>query len=130
MKKKIIAILTILIVGIGVIFNSNTVYASMQGSQITDLFDGEYNNSVKADAGEDIIADVIGIILSVVRIVAVSLSVIILTFLGIKYMSAAPSEKAEIKRQLITFTIGVVVFISSVQIIAMVRNYAKSFQIT
>ena len=82
-------------------------------------FDGATNPS-----GSDKIRSILGTILSVVRTIAVGISIIIITFLGIKYMSAAPSEKANIKNQLITFTIGAVVVVGAVNIIGIVRDFA------
>ena len=98
----------------------------MSGGTLTGIFDGTNTGSVDVSGGERIATDIIGMILGAVRIIAVSLSVIILTWLGIKYMSAAPSEKANIKGQLITFAIGAIVVVASTSILELVRKFAQS----
>ena len=96
------------------------------GSGLTSQFNG--NNGTNTSKGETILQKVIGPILSVVRIVAVGVSIIMITFLGIKYMAAAPSEKASIKNQLVTFTIGAVVVVGATSILTMIKNFAmKTF---
>ena len=45
-----------------------------------------------------------------------------ITYLGMKYMSAAPSEKASIKNQLITFTVGVIVVVGATTILQIIQK--------
>ena len=73
-------------------------------------------------SGEGFVTQIVGPILSVVRIVAIGIAIIMITFLGIKYMSAAPSEKANIKNQLVVFTVGAVVVIGTTSILEMIKN--------
>ena len=92
-----------------------------QGSGIVKAFDGTSSDTT---AGENIITKVIGPILSVVRIIAVGVSIIMISYLGIKYMAAAPSEKANLKNQLVTFTIGAVVVVGTTSILSIIKNFA------
>lgn len=124
MKKKIIKILCVIAVILGIVLSTHVVLAS----NVTGLFDGTAEGGdVDPSQGIELTTDVIGKILSVIRIVAVSLAVVVLTYLGIKYMLAAPSEKAEIKKQYITFVIGVVVFVAATTILDLIKNFAASF---
>lgn len=74
--------------------------------------------------GVDLIKKVITPVLNVVRIIATGISIIMITYLGIKYMAAAPSEKANIKSQLITFTIGAVVVIGAATLLEIAKEVA------
>ena len=123
MKKKIVIRLICFMIILSFVFCNNVVYAA-RASSLTGIFTGD--GGVNVSTGQNMITTIVGIVLSAVRIVAVGLSVVILTFLGIKYMSAAPSEKAEIKRQLITFTIGFIVFVSSTYLVKLIRTYAEN----
>lgn len=127
MKKRIIIISTILLV-LGFMFCANNVYATKTGSGLTSLFDGT-TDTLGGDAGEDIITEVIGTVLSAVRIVAIGLSVVVLTYLGIRYMAAAPTEKADIKKQLIAFTLGAIIVVLSSTIVKVLMDYATSLKI-
>ena len=124
MKKKIIKILCVIAVILGIALSTHVVLAS----DVTGLFDGTAEGGgVDPSKGIALTTDVIGKILSVIRIVAVSLAIVVLTFLGIKYMLAAPSEKAEIKKQYITFVIGVIVFVAATTILDLIKGFAASF---
>lgn len=114
----------VLLMSCGLLFCCVNMTYAMSGGTLTGIFDG--TGPVDVSGGVRIATDIIGMILGAVRIVAVSLSVIILTWLGIKYMSAAPSEKANIKGQLITFAIGAIVVVASTSILELVRKFAQS----
>lgn len=124
MKKGIIKVLFVMAVIFEVVLFTNTVLAS----DVTGLFDGStVGTEVDPSKGIALTTDVIGKILSVIRIIAVSLAIVVLTYLGIKYMLAAPSEKAEIKKQYVTFVIGVVVFVAATTILDVIKNFATQF---
>ncbi len=127
MRKILMRLILGLMISCALLFccANNMAYA-MSGGTLTGIFDGTNTGSVDVSGGERIATDIIGMILGAVRIIAVSLSVIILTWLGIKYMSAAPSEKANIKGQLITFAIGAIVVVASTSILELVRKFAQS----
>ena len=122
MRNKLIKILSILIIAFLIICVSNTIFAAT-GKDLTEQFDGSESKSFKSD-GESIIDKTIGPVLSVVRIIATGVAVIMITYLGIKYMSAAPNEKADVKKQLITFTIGAVVVIGTTSILDIIKETA------
>ncbi len=127
MKKKALKFVLSLLLVLGLVFYTTNIVYAASGKELTQIFDGTMiQGGVDVSSGERIAQDIIGMILSAVRIVAVSLSLIILTWLGIKYMSAAPSEKANIKGQLITFAIGAIVVVASTSILELVRKFAQS----
>lgn len=127
MNRKLRKILSIILVAFILICISNVVFAKT-GSELVKDFNG--TNGIGTTAGEGIMKKVIGPVLSVVRIVAVGISVIMITFLGIKYMSAAPSEKATIKTQLITFTIGAIVVVGATTILDIILKAATAITTT
>ena len=127
MKKKALKFVLSLLLVLGLVFYTTNIVYAASGKELTQIFDGTMiQGGVDVSSGERIAPEIIGLILSAVRIVAVSLSLIILTWLGIKYMSAAPSEKANIKGQLITFAIGAIVVVASTSILELVRKFAQS----
>ncbi len=126
MRKILMKLTVVLLMSCGLLFCCVNMTYATSGGDLTQIFDGKNTGPVNVSGGERIATDIIGMILGAVRIVAVSLSVIILTWLGIKYMSAAPSEKANIKGQLITFAIGAIVVVASTSILELVRKFAQS----
>ena len=139
MNKKICKFIMILIMFIALLltFDQNYSYAASNsttnttsnstagtsGKSLVDNFDG---TSTATGDGEEIIQKVIGTILSAVRIIATGIAIIVITYLGIKYMSAAPTEKANIKNQLITFVIGAIVVFGTTSLLDLIKKLATN----
>lgn len=123
-KLKVIFLVFLLIVGL--FFVKNEVFADdtvKKGKQLAEVFDGKTNTT---DEGKTLIQKIIVPILSVVRIVAIGMGIIMITYLGIKYMSAAPTEKANIKNQLITFVIGIAVVVTATTVLQIINTAVTS----
>lgn len=110
----------IAILVIGSLFCMTCETFAESGSSLVQKFDG--TNRANTTNGENLITKIVGPILSVIRIVAIGIGMIMITYLGIKYMAAAPNEKAAIKNQLITFAIGVTVVVATTTILGIIRD--------
>lgn len=77
---------------------------------------GEAGNKIE-DAGAKI-AGLISVIAAVVAIV-------ILIWLAIKYMTAAPSDKADIKKSAVTYVIGAVLLFAASGVLGIIANFGK-----
>ncbi len=129
MNRKIRKIITVVFVIITVILISNMVFATQGGSALVKGFTG--NNAANGSSGVVLIQKIIGPILNAVKIVATGVLIIMIIYLGIKYMAAAPTEKANIKSQLITFTIGAIVVIGTATILQIIEEVVTEvFNIT
>lgn len=82
---------------------------------------GSYVNTYKASTvAQPIIAaerTVIGYVLNWVRIIGTGLALIMLTYMAIVYMNAAPTRKEDIKGRIGNFAIGAIVFIGASNIL-------------
>lgn len=65
---------------------------------------------------------VMGGIISVMRIVFTAIAFIILMFMGIKYISAAPGDRAEIKKSSIQYVIGAVILFGAAGILTLLQD--------
>ena len=63
-------------------------------------------------------------IIRVVQVIATAGAVIILTWLGVKYMLAAPSERADIKKSAIIYIVGAVLLFGTTQILGIIQTFA------
>ena len=63
-------------------------------------------------------------IIGIVQIVAVAIAVIMLIWLAIKYISAAPSEKADIKKSALIYIVGAVLLFATTGILGIIRTFA------
>ena len=69
---------------------------------------------------------IIGAALTVVQVVGVGVAVIMLIVLAIKYISAAPGDKADIKKHAVVYVVGAVVLFAASGILQIVKNFANN----
>lgn len=69
--------------------------------------------------------DVMGTIIIVIRIVGVGIAIIMTTYVAIKYMSAAPNEKAEFKKSATGLIVGAVVLFATSGILGILADFAN-----
>ena len=85
-------------------------------------FDGK-GNTGGADAS---LQNVIGAIITLVRIVGTGVAIIMLIVLAIKYISAAPGDKADIKKHAVVYVVGAVVLFAATGILGIVQKFASN----
>lgn len=120
--KKIISILIILLI-LNFIIGAKLVYA--------DDIDGVIQNMSTASTitGEDSkVATTINDVIGVLQVVGTGISVIVVTILGIKYMLASPSEKADTKKMIMPILIGCVLVFGGVNLVAAMADLATTFK--
>lgn len=71
--------------------------------------------------GGDKIKSISGTILGVIQIIAVAVAVIMLVILAMKYMTAAPSEKGDIKKSLIIYAVGALILFSGAGLLSIIQ---------
>lgn len=119
MKKtmKIIAILLVAIMAVMVL--SNTAFAS------ADIWDGiQMTQSVTSGAATKV-GNMAGQILNITQVIGMAVAVVMLIVLAIKYISAAPSDKAEIKKHAVVYVVGAVVLFAATGILEIIKQFAK-----
>ena len=109
--KKILLIIFIAIL----VFSISTVsFASLV--QMQPSVTGPGTSQVKGIAN---------IILGIIQVIAVAVAVIMLVVLAIKYISAAPSEKGEIKKSLTVYIVGALVLFAGAGLLNIIQLVAK-----
>lgn len=116
--KKILIIATIFLI---MIFCMNVMsYAT--GWDVKN-FDGLMNSGTNGSVISST-KSVVGTIINVIRIVGTGIAIIMLTYVAIKYMSAAPNEKAEFKKSATGFIVGAVILFATTQILGVIADFA------
>ena len=110
----------LLMVALLVVVCSATVYAGSTYSSMITTIDGKTDGSGAKTAATNIV----GAILDIAKIIAVGVALIMLVVLAIKYMSAAPGDKAEIKKHAVVYVIGAIVLFAASGILGIVKNFA------
>ena len=65
-------------------------------------------------------------ILGITQVIGVAIAVIMLVVLAIKYISAAPGDKAEIKKHAVVYIVGAVVLFAASGILGIIRTFAEN----
>ena len=79
------------------------------------------STSVSISALDKLGATIIGVLQVIATIVAIA----VLLFIGIKYLLAAPGEKANIKTVLVPYLIGAILIFATVPILEIFQSFAK-----
>ncbi|MCI8546837.1 MAG: hypothetical protein HFJ44_06355 [Clostridia bacterium] len=68
---------------------------------------------------------ILNIFLGLAQVIGIAIAVIMLIVLAIKYISAAPGDKAEIKKHAVVYIVGAVVLFAASGIIQIIKTFAK-----
>ncbi len=104
------------------------------------IADGSYSQQMKAlidDSGKVVDAgtattttrSVLATIIGVVKIVGVCVAVVMLLVVAMKYMSAAPGEKADIKKSAVVYVVGAVVLFAVTGILSIIEQFASIIKV-
>ena len=117
MKRTILLFCLILIISlfVGVI----DVYATDVESIISSM-NGTSEMATDGSGIKTAINNVIGLI----QVAGTGISVVVVTMLGIKYLLASPSEKADVKKQIAPILIGCVLLFGAVNLVAVIADFA------
>lgn len=115
--KKIIKILNIILIVI--MFSIIISNISLASSAI-----GLYNGTNPGTDGKTEIQKIINTAISVVQVVGIFVAIVMLIFLGIKYMVASPGDRAEIKKHATVYVIGAVVMFGAAGILQLIKDVA------
>jgi len=119
MTNKLTKILSVAVIAMAVLLVAVTpVFASADVS-----WDG-ISVSTKTSNTSKAAQDITGTILGVVQVIGIAVAVIMLIVLAIKYISAAPNDKAEIKKHAVVYVVGAVVLFAASGIIGIIRGFA------
>lgn len=97
-------------------------FAALEGANLNRQFNDdatptEVNNLIDNSAGN---------LIAIMRIIGVSASLTILAIIAARYMLAAPSEKADLKKQTVAFTIGAFLLFAATTLIGIVVDLANT----
>lgn len=122
MKKLTVEkILTIILIALIVLMATLPVcFAADKG---TDYMDPEGVTAKTTDAAAST-QTFLWSVLGIVQVVAISLAVIMLIVLGVKYVSAAPAEKADIKQSAMIYVVGAILMFGASGIIQIIKKFA------
>ena len=122
MKVMAVALLVVMVVAA----LATSANATMSFNAITT--DSVVQNASDSSGAASSINRIIGSVLTIVQVVGCGVAVIMLIVLAIKYISAAPGDKADIKKHAVVYVVGAVVLFAASGILQIVKNFASNVQ--
>ena len=121
--KKVMIIL-IICAFIFAIVNCGETLASTPAAMM-----GMINAQAEAKADDSVtksVTNISGAVITIARVICAAVAVAMLAILGMKYMSSAPSEKADIKKHAVVYIVGAVVMFACTGILGIIQKFAAS----
>lgn len=120
MIKKIVIISISLILMFAItqstISNATDIY-----SEIKTLAGSEVSGGAVTSAN-----NMAGAIISIAKVICAGVAIIMITVIAMKYMLAAPSEKADIKKHAVVYVVGAVVMFAATAILQIIQDFATT----
>lgn len=132
MKKSIIKLVVVLLVVMlaftAVATISNAEEQQKGASKVTldeakDVSKATENAQDTSGAASSI-NNIIKAMITIVQVVGVGVAIIMLIVLAIKYISAAPGDKADIKKHAVVYVVGAIVLFAASGILGIIKNFA------
>lgn len=128
MKKyanKIITILLLSITFFSMINITSTVYAtnSVGNAAIGRILNRVENVNTGTDSPTEVVDNFVGSIIYILQIIFMATAIIMAIALAIKYMASSANEKAEIKKHLTIYVLGVVLLFAASGLVALLRDF-------
>ena len=114
-SKRTAQIITVLTIMLGILFATSMVFAAQDFYTIPEAVSTDANDSIKKIGG---------MVLTIAQIVGSSVAVIMLIVLAIKYISAAPNDKADIKKHAVVYIVGAIVLFAASGLLEIVKSFA------
>lgn len=124
--KKIMKISLTLVLMLGLMFAvlqnvSNADYNSSMSSLIT----ADYSDSTNTDAK---VNEITATVITTIRIVGICVAIVMLLTVAMKYMTAAPGDKADIKKSAVQYVVGAIVLFGVVGILTIISEFSTGIK--
>ena len=87
------------------------------------------NSGSDASGAQTSVSNVIGVIIGIARVIGMGIALIMLAVVAIKYMVAAPDEKANIKNRAVAYIVGATILFAATGILTIIQKFATNFNV-
>lgn len=127
--KKIISVLLIMLLLIAILGTNQSFADGATGIDgIIGTMAGVSNQPSNASGSGT--TKVINNIIGIMQVVGTGISLIVISMLGIKYILASPSDKADVKKNIMPILIGCVLLFAAVNIAGIIENFTSGVGLT
>ena len=119
MIKKVMKIVAVLL--------AVAVVASLAVSvSATDIDLNQFNGMTNSSGASTSVTKIIGALINIIQIIGSGVAIIMLIVLAIKYISAAPGDKADIKKHAVVYVVGAIVLFAATGILQIIKNFSTN----
>lgn len=124
MTKNVIRVLTVVMIALMLVASLVTTSNAMRFDEIetNTVTDNASDNTGAASS----INNIIGSVITIVQVIGVGVAIIMLIVLAIKYISAAPGDKADIKKHAVVYVVGAIVLFAASGLLGIIKNFASA----
>lgn len=115
-SKKMARMMTVLMAVLTILFAAGTMLNGVYASGYTIP-------SAVSTSADTALGNIGGMFLSVAQIIGTSVAVVMLIVLAIKYISAAPNDKADIKKHAVVYIVGAIVLFAASALLGILKNF-------
>ncbi len=128
---KAMRVVTVLLLAVMMVMSMASLVNAGESAEFSfDNIDTDFvtNGASDTSGAAKSINKIIGAVLTIVQVVGCGVAVIMLIVLAIKYISAAPGDKADIKKHAVVYVVGAIVLFAASGILQIVKNFADNVQ--
>lgn len=70
--------------------------------------------------------NVVSAVITIARIIGVTVAIVMILAVAMKYMTAAPGEKADIKKSAVVYIVGAIVLFAVTGILGIINDFSKN----
>lgn len=127
--KKMVKVSLILILILSFIFAVFQTISNAEDSSYSDMMGKLITEDYKDTTGTDQkVGELTDSILISLRVVGVCVAIVMLLTIAMKYMMAAPGDKADIKKSAVQYIVGAVVLFGAVGILTIISNFSSNIK--
>ena len=133
-KVRIVLVLMIAILSISLLVSTTVRAAKVDdggmdwASDVSNMEKNAGNANWGKNDATDSVDNMVASIISVVRVIAMGVAIVMLIVLAIKYLAAAPGDKADIKKHAVVYVVGAVVLFGFSGILGIIIDFSESIK--
>lgn len=101
-------------------------FVTMLLSAFSMVFGVSIPSAVTPGQGAGDINGIVGNVIWIIQTIAIAAAVIMLMFVGIKFVTASPEGKAEIKKTAVIYVVGAILLLAASGVLGIIQNLANN----
>lgn len=118
LKKIVIILITVLCVVMFIQSNMSLAASDIYG-EVKNMAAANETNGAVTSAN-----NIAGAVISIAKVICAGVAIIMITVIAMKYMMAAPSEKADIKKHAVVYVVGAIIMFAASAILQIIQDFA------